>query len=85
MEQEQGKDVKAVTKPQESREKCKKGQAEKQRRPVDEESILQGLAKIAFADDESVKTSERLRALELLGRHLGMFDGGAQQWSGFKI
>ena len=42
---------------------------------VDADQVVQALARIAFADaaDEGVRTQERLRALELLGKHLGLF------------
>lgn len=44
---------------------------------MDTAQVLGALAKIAFADDSDarVKTTEKLRALELLGKHLGIFDG----------
>ncbi len=45
----------------------------------EQDSVIDQLAQVAFApiDDgnSSVKVAEKLRALELLGRHLGMFGG----------
>ena len=48
-------------------------------RRVDQDAVLQALAEVAFgeASDESgarVKLASKLRALELLGKHLGMFE-----------
>ena len=40
---------------------------------VKQEDVLRELASIAF-DECNCKTSDRLRALELIGKHLGMFD-----------
>ena len=50
--------------------------AERSRRiGVDADEVVQALAQIAFADgaDDGVRTQERIRALELLGKHLGLF------------
>jgi len=38
---------------------------------VSAEEVIQGLSKIAFSDSEKVR--DKLRALELLGKHLGLF------------
>lgn len=45
------------------------------------ENIVKELKKIAFAkaDGELVKTSDKLKALEMLGKYLGMFDKGKEQ------
>ena len=45
------------------------------------ESIIKELKKIAFAnaDGEKIKTSDKLKALEMLGKYLGMFDKGKEQ------
>lgn len=40
---------------------------------VTQEDVLRGIMRIAF-DVHGCKASVRLRALELLGKHLGMFD-----------
>lgn len=50
---------------------------------ITEERVLEGLAEIAFADDENVKPAERLKALELIGKHLGTFDGHGGRNSNF--
>lgn len=50
---------------------------------ITEAKVLDGLAKIAFADDESIKPGERLKALELIGRHLGIFDGSGKELKPF--
>ena len=44
--------------------------------------VLEGLAEIAFADGETVKPAERLKALELIGKHLGTFDGHGRKFNG---
>ncbi|MCK9210342.1 MAG: terminase small subunit [Ignavibacteriaceae bacterium] len=45
------------------------------------ENIVKELKKIAFAnaDGEKIKTSDKLKALEMLGKYLGMFDKGKEQ------
>ena len=53
-----------------------------ERTGIRQEQVLLELGGIAFAEasDASgaeVKLGSKLRALELLGKHLGMFDGGA--------
>ncbi len=50
---------------------------------ITEERVLEGLAEIAFADGETVKPAERLKALELIGKHLGTFDGHGRKCNGF--
>lgn len=49
--------------------------AERQgRTQVDQDMVIEELAAVAFADvDEPVKMGEKLKALELLGKHVGMF------------
>lgn len=43
--------------------------------PVTREEVLQGLLEVARErDSERVSVKDRLRALELLGRHLGLFE-----------
>ena len=37
------------------------------------EEIVQRLMDIAFAEDSEVRTGDRLRALEMVGKHFGMF------------
>ena len=41
---------------------------------VDEDRVVAELALLAFAQDGSVSNRDKLKALELLARHLGMFD-----------
>lgn len=53
-----------------------------QRTGIRQEQVLQELGGIAFAmasdaAGAEVKLGSKLRALELLGKHLGMFDGAA--------
>lgn len=50
-------------------------QRENDRLLISGEKILEGLMDIAFAEgeDSGVKPAERMRALELLGKHLGLF------------
>lgn len=50
---------------------------------VKQEEVLLALREVAFApgsdaNGATVKLASKLRALELLGRHLGMFDGGGK-------
>lgn len=50
--------------------------AERSRRTgVNADEVVQELARIAFADgaEGGVRTQEKIRALELLGKHLGLF------------
>lgn len=51
-----------------------------QRTEITQDCVLSELGKVAFAKaadytDSTLKYSNKLRALELLGKHLGMFDG----------
>ena len=55
--------------------------AERSRRTcVSADEVVRELARIAFADgaDGGVKTQEKIRALELLGKHLGVFTENAR-------
>lgn len=50
------------------------------RTEITADMVLSELGKVAFHDaadytDSGLKVSNKLRALELLGKHLGMFDG----------
>ena len=54
-----------------------------QRVEITQDRVVGELAKIAFADaadynDTKLKYSSKMRALELLGKHLGLFDGKGQ-------
>lgn len=50
-------------------------QERKQRTNISQDRVLDDLAAIAYETDrEIVSVRERLRALELLGKHLGLFD-----------
>ena len=54
------------------------------RKPVTPQRVLNELADIAFADLQTealpIKASDKLRALELIYKHLGMGDGaGAEE------
>lgn len=47
---------------------------------ITQEKVIEEIGKIAFAEahdysDTDLKYSNKLKALELLGKHLGMFDG----------
>ncbi len=62
------------------------GQAERAKRTeITMDQVLEGFASIAFSGDEDTRDADRLKALELIGKHLGMFtdrhlvmgDGGA--------
>jgi len=49
-----------------------------------QEQVIQELGRVAFgeASDENgarVKMASKLRALELLGKHLGMFEGSGKK------
>lgn len=41
------------------------------------DSVLQELSRIAMAQDVEITGKEKLKALELLGKHLGLFQNGA--------
>jgi|GEM_PF-1806827 len=43
------------------------------------ELVMQRLQAIAFAADEETRAGDRLRALELLGKHFGMFREAEQK------
>ena len=45
----------------------------KERNMVTVEKVLTELAKVGFANGIEVKTSDKLKALELMGKYLGMF------------
>ena len=57
------------------------------RTEITQDKVLDELGKVAFSKaadytDSTLKYSNKLRALELLGKHLGLFDGkGGQQAS----
>ena len=58
-----------------------------QRTEITQDKVLEELGKVAFAKaadytDATLKYSNKLRALELLGKHLGMFDGKSGQQGG---
>lgn len=40
---------------------------------INVERVLRELSKVAFSDDTRIATKDKLKALELLGKHLGMF------------
>lgn len=51
---------------------------------ITQEKVIEEIGKIAFAkahdySDADLKYSNKLKALELLGKHLGMFDGKSGQ------
>lgn len=57
------------------------------RTEITQDKVLKELGKVAFAKaadytDAALKYSNKLRALELLGKHLGMFDGKSGQQGG---
>ena len=41
------------------------------------DSVLQELSRIAMAEDVEITGKEKLKALELLGKHLGLFSTGS--------
>ena len=47
-------------------------------RKITENAVLRELACIAFAELGEVRAAEKMKALELLGRHLGMWNDKAQ-------
>ena len=49
-----------------------------ERTGVTAEKVIEELEKIAFSDTE-ITGKERMKALELLGKHLGMFSGGGSE------
>ena len=40
---------------------------------ITEERVLRALERIAFGEEGEAKVSERMKALELLGKHLGLW------------
>lgn len=49
---------------------------------ITEERVLRALERIAFGAEDEAKVSERMKALELLGKHLGLWKeaaGGAPE------
>lgn len=49
-----------------------------ERTGVTAEKVIEELEKIAFSDTE-MTGKEKMKALELLGKHLGMFSGGGSE------
>jgi hypothetical protein len=47
--------------------------------------ILEQLTDVLRGDDESVKTSEMMKAAELIGKHLGMFGDKGGHDGGMKV
>jgi hypothetical protein len=43
--------------------------------PITKEGILRKLARVASANLEKINSSDVLKALELIGKHLGMWEG----------
>lgn len=46
---------------------------------VNSDRVVQELASIAFDESDGARTQDKLRALELLGKHLGLFAGNARE------
>lgn len=46
---------------------------------VNSDRVVMELANIAFDSADGARTKDKLRALELLGKHLGMFAGNARE------
>ena len=59
----------------EDRERADRERAERERAEKREEEILCEIMNIALGRAPGVSTRDRLRALELLGKHFGMFGG----------
>ena len=58
-----------------------------QRTEITQDKVLGELGKVAFSKaadyaDSTLKYSNKLRALELLGKHLGMFEGKKEDTGG---
>lgn len=52
-------------------------QEQQQRTQITADAVLGELAKIASTEDVEITGKEKLKALELLGKHLGLFQNGA--------
>ena len=50
---------------------------QQQRTQITADAVLGELAKIAAAEDVQITGKEKIKALELLGKHLGLFQNGA--------
>lgn len=50
---------------------------QQQRTEITADTVLGELAKIAAADGVEITGKEKIKALELLGKHLGLFQNGA--------
>ena len=50
---------------------------QQQRTQITADTVLGELAKIAAAEDVQITGKEKIKALELLGKHLGLFQNGA--------
>lgn len=50
---------------------------QQQRTQITADAVLGELAKIASTEDVEITGKEKLKALELLGKHLGLFQNGA--------
>ena len=48
---------------------------------VTPERVVRALAGIAFSQGDEVKTAERMKALEMLGKYLGMWDEKSREES----
>ena len=65
-------------------EEVQKAMADREKRTeITQDRVLNELGKVAFAKaadytDATLKYANKLRALELIGKHLGMFDGKTQ-------
>jgi len=47
--------------------------------PLTKEGVLGKLAKVASANLEKINSSDVIKSLELIGKHLGMWDGQTQE------
>lgn len=52
-------------------------QEQQQRTQITADTVLGELAKIASTEDVEITGKEKMKALELLGKHLGLFQNGA--------
>lgn len=52
-------------------------QEQQQRTQITADAVLGELAKIASTEDVEITGKEKIKALELLGKHLGLFQNGA--------
>lgn len=50
---------------------------QQERTQITADTVLGELAKIASAEDVAITGKEKLKALELLGKHLGLFSAGS--------